>query len=85
MNNAPFRSCISKLNDTFIDNAEDLDIVMRMHNLLEYSENYSMTSGALSQYYLDKINVANDNETIISKTFAYKTKLMGAHQMMIIH
>ena len=85
MNNAPFRSCISKLNDTFIDNAEYLDIVMRMHNLLEYSENYSMTSGTLSQYYLDKINVANDNETIISKTFAYKTKLMGAHQMMIIH
>ena len=44
-----------------------------------------MTSGTLSQYYLDKINVANDNETIISKAFAYKTKLMGAHQMMIIH
>ena len=78
MNNAPFRSCISKLNDTFIDNAEDLDIVMRMHNLLEYSENYSMTSGTLSQYYLDKINVANDNETIISKTFAYKTKTNGS-------
>ena len=92
MNNAPFRSWISKLNDTFIDNAEDLDIVMRTYNLLEYSENYSMASGSLSQYYKDKINVANEivnnrinnNKTITSKTFAYKTKLMGAHQMMMI-
>ena len=42
-NNAPFRSCISKINNTFIDNAEDLDIVMPMYNLLEYSDNYSMT------------------------------------------
>ena len=42
-NNAPFRSCISKVNNTFIDNAEDLDIVMPMCNLLEYSDNNSMT------------------------------------------
>ena len=39
-NNAPFRSCISKINSTFIDNAEDLDIVMSIYNLLEYSQNY---------------------------------------------
>ena len=38
-NNAPFLSCISKINNTFIDNAEDLDIVMPMYNLLEYSKN----------------------------------------------
>ena len=46
-NNIPFRSCISKINNTFIDNAEDLDIVMKMYNLLEYSDNYSKTSGSL--------------------------------------
>ena len=46
-NNTPFRSCIWKINNTFIDNAEDLDIVMPMYNLLEYSGNYSMTSGSL--------------------------------------
>ena len=46
-NSALFRSCISKINSTLIDNAEDLDIVMPMHNLLEYSQNYSMTSGSL--------------------------------------
>ena len=42
-NNTPFRSCISKINNTFIDNAEDLDIVMLTYDLLEYSDNYSMT------------------------------------------
>ena len=44
-NNAPFRSSISKINNT-IDNAEDLDIVMSMYNLLEQSQNYSMKSGS---------------------------------------
>ena len=39
-NNAPFVSCISKINKTLIDNAADIDIVMPMHNLLEYSKNY---------------------------------------------
>ena len=37
--NAPFTSCISKINNTLIDNAEDLDIVMARYNLLEYSKN----------------------------------------------
>ena len=46
-NNATFRSCMSKISNTLIDNAEDLDIVMSMSNLLEYSHNYSMTSGSL--------------------------------------
>ena len=38
-NNVPFVSCISKINNTLIDNAEDLDVVMPMYNLLEYSKN----------------------------------------------
>ena len=42
-NNAPFTSSISKINNTLIDNAEDLDIVMPMYNLIEYSKNYSKT------------------------------------------
>ena len=46
-NNALFRSCISKINSTLIDNAEDLDIVMPLCDLLEYSQNYSMTFGSL--------------------------------------
>ena len=39
-NNAPFINCISKINGVKIDNAEDIDVVMPMHNLLEYSKNY---------------------------------------------
>ena len=46
-NNAPSRSCVSKINNIFMVNVEYLDIVMAMDNLLEYSENYSMTSGSL--------------------------------------
>ena len=38
-NNAPFTNCISKINNLLIGNAEDLDIVMSMYNLLEYSKN----------------------------------------------
>ena len=49
-NNAQFISCISKISNTLIDNAEDLDIVMPTYNLLEHSENYSMTSGSLCNY-----------------------------------
>ena len=46
-NNAPFISCISKINGILVENAEDVDIVMPMYNLLEYSKNYSKTSGFL--------------------------------------
>ena len=50
-NNVPFKSCISKINNTFIGNTEDLDIVIPMYNLLEYSENYFRTSGSFWNYY----------------------------------
>ena len=64
-NNASFRSCISKFNNTFIDNVEDLDVVMTMHNLLECSSNYSMTQGSLQNYYGDEVNdSANENNAV---------------------
>ena len=44
-NNAPFRLCISKINNRFIDNAEDLDIVMSIYNMSQNSDKYSKTSG----------------------------------------
>ena len=86
--NAPFRSCISKISNTFIDNAEDLDIVMPMYNMFEYSDNYSMAFGSLWNYYRDEINddanednaarnKINNNKTIASKSLEYKTKLVG--------
>ena len=55
-NNAPFRSCISKIVDRLIGSAEDLDIVMPMYNLLEYSGNYSATSKNLWNYYRDEVD-----------------------------
>ena len=54
--NALFVSCISKNNDTLIDNADDLDIVMPIYNLIEYSKNYSKTKGNLWTYYRDEPN-----------------------------
>ena len=88
-NDVPFRSCISKLNNTFIDNSEDLDIVILIYNLLEYSDNYSMASGILWNSYWDEVNdtpnkkdVANnkinDNKTATSISFKYKTKIKGS-------
>ena len=63
-NNAPFWSCILKINSKFTDNEEDLDIVMAMHNLLECSDNYSITSGSLWNYYRDEVNDdSNENNT----------------------
>ena len=46
-NCAPFSKCISKINSTEIDDTQDIDIVMPMYNLIEYSDNYSETSGSL--------------------------------------
>ena len=55
-NNAPFRSCKSKLINKFIDNGKDLDIVLPMYNLLKYSNKYFLISAGLWNYYRDKIN-----------------------------
>ena len=45
--NAPFNYCISKINGIKTDNTEDSDVVMPMHNLLEYSKNYKKAVGSL--------------------------------------
>ena len=60
-NNAPFINCISKINGIKIDNAEDLDVVMPMYNLLEYSKNYKKSAGSLWNYYRDEPNGSTDN------------------------
>ena len=53
-NNVPFINCISKINDVKIDNAKDLDVVMPMYNLLEYSKSYRKTTGSFWNYYRDE-------------------------------
>ena len=52
-NRAPFTNCISGISNTQIDNAKDIDVVMSMYDLIEYSNNYLKTSGSLWQYYRD--------------------------------
>ena len=47
----PFTNCTSEINNTQIDNASDIDVVMPMYNLIEFSGYYSKTSGSLWQYY----------------------------------
>ena len=52
-NCVPFTNCISEINNTQVDNAKDLYVVMPMYNLIKYPNNYSKTSGSLWQYYRD--------------------------------
>ena len=72
-NCASFIKCISKINDTEIDNAQDIDIAMPSFNLIEYSENYSKTSESLWQYYKDEPNY----NLVDSELFKSKVKITG--------
>ena len=80
-NCAPFINCISKINNTDIDNAKYIDIVMPMYSLIEYSDNYSKASGRLWQYYKDipAVNNGGDivkfNEANATDLFNFKTKI----------
>ena len=80
-NNALFISCISKINNTLIGNAEDLDLVMPRYNLIEYSKNYRKTTASLWNCYRDEPNSGaegNINYSIKdSKSFDYKTSTIG--------
>ena len=82
-NNAPFVSCITRINGELIEDANDLDIVMSMYNLLEYSKNYRRTIGSLYNYYRDELSDdADDNNfdninVVNSNTFKYKNKITG--------
>ena len=91
-NNAPFTNCISKINNVLIDNAEDLDVVMLMYNLFEYSKNYRKTRRSLWNYLRDEPNnlplnlpVVNNPPTFNynadpitnSESFKYKSSITG--------
>ena len=73
-NNAPFINCISKINGEKVDNAEDLDVVMPMYNLLKYSKNYRKTIGSLWNYYGDELS---DPLSSNSESFKYKASIVG--------
>ena len=81
-NNAPFISCITRVNGELIEDADELDIVMPMYNLLEYSKNYTKTIGSLYNYYRDELSDDADNnqfnniKVVNSNTFKYKNKII---------
>ena len=76
-NCAPFTNCISEINNTQIDNAKDIDIVMPMYSLIEYSDNYAKTTGSLWQYFRDDDGDGDNIDIEDSKSFRSKVKITG--------
>ena len=72
-NCVPFTKCRSRMNNTDIDTAQDIDIVMPVYNLIGYSDNYSKTFGNLWQYYKDEKN----NSLADSESFKSEVKITG--------
>ena len=81
-NCAPFTNCTSEINNTQIDNAKDIDIVIPMYNLIEYRDNYVKTTGSLWQYCKD-IPARNNNQIVnfaadnLTDSFNFKVKIKG--------
>ena len=81
--NAPFTNCISEINNTQIGNAKDIDIVIPMYNLIEYSDNYAKTTGSLWQYCKDIPARGNNDEIAafdannLTDSFKFKAKITG--------
>ena len=82
-NNAPFVSCITRINGELFEDANDLDIVIPMYNLLEYSKNYIKTIGSLYNYYRNELSDDSDDnnfdniKVVNSEAFKYKNKIIG--------
>ena len=60
-NCAPFTDCTSGIINTQVDNANNIDVVMSMYNLIEYSDDYSKTSVSLWQYFRHEPLLTNAN------------------------
>ena len=73
---APFRTCDVTINDEHIEKAEDLDIVMPMYNLLEYSDNYQDSTRSLYQFKRDEPPDDNANVGNATTSLVYKSKLI---------
>ena len=73
-NNTPYINCISKINGTQIDNVEDLEVVMPIHNLLEYNKYYRKATGSPWNYYRDE---PSNPSSFNSESFKYKISITG--------
>ena len=79
-NCAPFSKCNLEINDEHVDTAENLDIVMPMYNLIEYSDNYQDSSATLYQYKREEPPEDNAIDNLTAKnssSFKYKISLLG--------
>ena len=82
-NCAPFTNCISQMNNTTVDNSKDIDIIMSICNLIEYSDNHSKTSGSFWQYCKDtstvnnKGNIVNFNGANATDSYNSRAKING--------
>ena len=81
-NYAPFTWCVTHINDAHIDTTENLDIIVPMYNLIEYSDNYSGTSERLWQFIRDELPTNNNKNlinvaTINSSSFKYELIILG--------
>ena len=75
--------CITKINNELIEDADDLDIVIPMYNLLEYNKKYKKAIGSLCNYYRDELSDDpdsdnHDNIKVVNlNAFKYKNKITG--------
>ena len=81
-NCVPFTRCTTHINDEHVETAENLDIIMPMYNLIEYSDNYADSSGSLYHFKRDESSMNNDGNLLNvaldnSKSFKYKESLLG--------
>ena len=83
-NCSPFTNCVSELNNTQVDDAQNIDTVMPMYNSIEYSHAHSKTSGSFWQYHRDEPALDNDNNIIDfpannnnSISFKFKQQITG--------
>ena len=82
-NYAPFTDWKCEINNAEIDHARYIDIVMPMHDLIEYSDNYSKTSGSLWQYCRNTLSVNNNDEIAnfgegnLTDWFNFEIKITG--------
>ena len=88
-NCAPFRKCRTEINETFVDNAQHINIAMPMYNLIEYSNNYSDTSGSLWQFKRDEIeenlDLTLDANHIPSYSSSFKYKYQNLLQTEMVN
>ena len=82
-NCSPFTDCISEINNTLVDNARDIDVIMPMYNLFEYSDNCSKKSLSLCQHSRDRPAVNNNgviiafSATNVTDSFSFKEETTG--------